>query len=129
MMIDKVTRVRSVEVGFRTVHPGSPGRPGKYREFKNDPDMLAEAKMLTGDENIVNAELVIMYRIGNLRDYLFNVEEQDNTVRILAEAVLRQIVADYGIDDALIRTRVEMEVETRAKLVALAQHYGQGLVM
>jgi len=127
VVTETVTRVRSVEVGFRTIHPGRPGQPGRYREFKEDREMLKEAKMLTGDENIVNAELVTMYKISNLRDYYFNVEAQDDTVRILAEAVLRQVVADYGIDDALIRTRMEMEAEIRTKLIELAQLYGLGI--
>ena len=63
-LIRSVTRVYREEIGFQTIDPGP---PAKYRRRPK------EALMLTGDENIVNVEMVVQYRVSSVTDALFHV--------------------------------------------------------
>lgn len=116
----KVTEVRRIEVGFRTIHPGPPAR---YRE------VLEESLMLTGDENIVDAEIIVQYKIRDAVKYLFNVAAQEELVRDVAEAALRQVVGRHNIDEALTENKAQIEDETREKLQSLLDLYKSGMVV
>ncbi|MEI6157544.1 MAG: SPFH domain-containing protein, partial [Atribacterota bacterium] len=58
----KITEVRRVEIGFRTVNPGP------YQSYQYYPE---ESLMLTGDENIVNCQYTVQYRISDPYKFLF----------------------------------------------------------
>ena len=75
-----VTEVKRIEIGFRTL------RNGQYRTVEK------ESLMLTGDENIVDAEMIVQYKIKDPVAYLFNIMEPELTVREAAEASLRTVV-------------------------------------
>ena len=62
----KVTEIKRLEIGFRTVDPGPPAR---YQFIEK------ESLMLTGDENIVDAQIIVQYKIKNAPDYLFKVKD------------------------------------------------------
>lgn len=123
---EKVSHVRRIEIGFRTL-PSEPGQPANYRDFKADQEMLTEAQMVTGDENIVNTEIVVQYEISSIRDWLFNAENPDQILRLAAESALRQVVGDNGIDDVLIQKRSEISAEICDKVSAVANLYGLGV--
>ena len=73
----KVTKVRRVEIGFRTI---SPGPPAKYQRVPQ------ESLMLTGDENIVDIMFIVQYQIKNAPDYLFNAFQPEAVVKYASEA-------------------------------------------
>ncbi|HZX14008.1 MAG TPA: protease modulator HflK, partial [Thermodesulfobacteriota bacterium] len=77
----RVTEVKRIEIGFRTIDPGP---PASYRHIPE------ESLMLTGDLNIVSSEFIVQYRIKNAEEYLFNVKDVDTTIRDAAEAAKRQ---------------------------------------
>jgi len=116
----KVTQVRRIEVGFRTIHPGPPAR---YRE------VVEESLMLTGDENIVDSQIIVQYKIKDAVNYLFNVRGQEDMVRDATEAALRQVVGRHNIDEVLTENKAQIEDETREKLQSLLDRYGSGLVV
>ena len=62
VQIEPVTSVRRLEIGFRTIQIGP---PAKYRR------VLKESLMLTGDENIIDVQSIVQYRISNLENYLY----------------------------------------------------------
>jgi membrane protease subunit HflK len=124
---EKVTHVRRIEIGFRTTDGGGAGRALQVRDFKADTEMLGEAQMLTGDENIVNIEIVVQYEIASLSDWLFNSRTPEVVLRWASESVLRQVVGDSGIDEVLILNRVEIGQQIRNQLDALAKVYGLGV--
>ena len=70
----KVTEVKRIEIGFRTL------KNGQYRTVEK------ESLMLTGDENIVDAEMIVQYKIKDPVAYLFRIVEPELTVREAAEA-------------------------------------------
>lgn len=120
----KVTEVKRIEIGFRTIHQGP---PAIYQDASNNMDMLREAQMLTGDENIVNSSMIIQYQIKNAADYLFNVKDQEETLRDLAEACERQVIGDRPIDDVLTIGKTEIQVSIAEKIQELADKYSLGI--
>jgi len=123
-----VTVARRIEFGFRT--EGSGDSP-TYRSFMDDFDYLvAEAQMLTGDENVVNCSMAIQYRVSDARKYLFNYADEfavEDALRDIGEAALRQAVGDHPIDDVLTTGKDEVQIEVRDKVQELADRYEMGV--
>ena len=79
----EVTRDNRIEIGFRDVTGNSSSR----RDIAKD-----ESQMITGDENIVDIDFVVFWRISDAGEYLFNLAEPDDTIKVTAEAVMREII-------------------------------------
>jgi len=122
--LPKVTEVKRLELGFETV---SQGTPAVYRDADNDPQMLKEAQMLTGDENVVNNSMIVQYKIRDSIAYLFNIEDPEGTLHDLAEAAERQVVGNRPIDDTLTGGKMEIQLEIAEKMQAMADLYGVGV--
>lgn len=105
-----IEQIRRIEVGFR----------GEQR-------MRDEALMLTGDENIVEAQLIVQYRVSDPSKYLFRLRDPDETLRATAEVALRSMVGRTNIDDLLTTGRERVQDETRQWLQKLMNDYQSGL--
>ena len=128
--IVQVRQVRNMELGFRTVDIGPP--------LRTQP-VPVEALMITGDENIVDVEVVVQYRIIDISAYLFNVFDPGDPVRRITdkpdgrtlkdatEAALREVVGSRSLDDVLTVERAAVETETQDLLQGLLDLYGAGL--
>jgi len=114
----KVTKVRRIEIGFRTV---SVGPPAQYRSVPE------ESLMLTGDENIVSVEFIVQYRIKDPVAYLFNVKDIPETVKDAAEAAMREIVGKTHIDEILTVGKYRIQQETKELLQKILDRYNAGL--
>ena len=120
----KVEEVKRIEVGFRTK---SPGPPATYEDFKSGiPHLLAEAQMLTGDENIVNLDLVVQFRIKDAAAWEFNVKDPVGALRDITEAAIRQVVGDRLIDEATTTGKAEIQAEVKEIIQMLADRYELG---
>ncbi|MCJ7657436.1 MAG: FtsH protease activity modulator HflK [Candidatus Atribacteria bacterium] len=115
-----VTQVKRLEIGFRTI---SLGPPARYRE------MPVEALMLTGDENIVSANVIVQYKIKDPVSYLCNIILPEETVRDAAEATLRQVIGERKIDEALTVGKYEIQEETMKLLQTLLDSYKAGILI
>ena len=120
VQIAPVTEVRRLEIGFRTIQVGP---PAKYRR------VLKESLMLTGDENIVDAELIVQYKIKDAASYLFNFVEPVLTVREAAEASLRTVIGKHKIDEALTSGKFLIQEETKDLLQSILDKYGSGVLV
>ena len=106
--------IRRAEIGFRTEN--------------NIPTRVAtEALMLTGDENIVDAQLIVQYRVVDPSKYLFRLQEPDATLRAATEVALRSAVGKTKIDDILTTGRSQVQEQTREFLQRLLDSYQSGL--
>ncbi len=114
----KVTEVKRVEVGFRTIDPGPPAR---YRKI------IQEAQMLTGDENIVNVEIIVQYKIRDPAEYLFHIRDRERMLRHATEAAIRQIVGSHKIDEVLTTGKFQIQEETKDLLQMIMDRYASGL--
>ncbi|MCH2666226.1 FtsH protease activity modulator HflK [bacterium] len=115
---EKVTQVKRIEIGFRTI---SLDPAPRYQK------VLRESVMLTGDENIVDVELIVQFRISNLKDYLFNVAGQTEAVRGVAESALRQVVGRHTIDQALTEGKLQIQTEIEEEIRSVFELYGMGV--
>ena len=119
-----VTRVNRVEVGFRSAGQATGGRTvGSAR------DVSDEALMLTGDENIIDINFVVLWRIGSAADFRFNVRDPENTVKAAAESVMREIVGQTPIVEATTEGRRAIELRAREQLQQLMVEYGTGVLI
>ena len=121
----KVNVVQRIEVGFRTIENTDPPR---YRGF-DDPEMLREGQMLTGDENIINLSGIVQYRIKDSEAYLFNVRDQESTLRDIAEASIRLVVGDNAVDAVLTTGKVEIADRIHQLVQSMADDYGLGVTI
>jgi membrane protease subunit HflK len=115
---ERVTQVKRIEVGFRTV---SVEPAPRYQK------VLQESVMLTGDENIVDVELIVQYRIANLKDYLFNVAGQTEAVRSVTEAALRYVIGSHTIDEALTEGKLQIQTEMEEQVRKVVDLYQLGI--
>ena len=83
-----VTRINRVEVGYRTSSDirAQPGRDISTR------DVPEESLMLTGDENIIDIDFAVFWRIRDASAYLFNTRNPGYTVKSAAESVMREVI-------------------------------------
>ncbi|MEZ4704572.1 MAG: FtsH protease activity modulator HflK [Bdellovibrionota bacterium] len=107
-----VKKVQKLEVGFRTVSIN----PVRYRHVRN------ESLMLTGDENIINLEFIVQYRISNLRDFLFNVGDPEGTLMDASESAMREIIGRTSIASAMTDGKAQIQLDTQD----LIQNYMDG---
>lgn len=107
--------IRRVEIGFRT-NP-------RYRPIPE------ESLMLTGDENIVDAQAIVQYRVKDPSNYLFKVSDPDKVLLDSAEVALRSVIGKTTIDDALTVGKVKIQEDSRNFLQQLLDTYEAGLLI
>ena len=83
--------------------------------------------MLTGDENIADIDFEVQWKIGNVKDYLFNIKDPQKTIRSATESVMREIVANREIDDVLANKKLEIELEAKELLQNILNSYNAGI--
>ena len=113
----KVTEVKRIEIGFRTIGKN------QYRTIEQ------ESLMLTGDENIVDAELIVQYKIKDPIDYLFNFIGPELTLREASEASLRTVIGRHNIDEALTSGKLMIQEETKELLQIILDKYETGVIV
>ncbi len=112
-----VTRDNRLEIGFRDIA----GRSVSRR------DIADESQMITGDENIVDIDFVVFWRIADAGQYLFNLAEPDETIKVGAEAVMREIIGQTPIQTVLTEGRQNVQTAVRQKLQDLLDEYRAGV--
>jgi len=113
----KVTEVKRIEIGFRTVG-------------KNQYQTIArESLMLTGDENIVDAEMIVQYKIKDPVAYTFNFIEPELTVRQASEASLRTVIGRHNIDEALTSGKFMIQEESKELIQNILDKYNTGILV
>ncbi|MBI4388870.1 MAG: FtsH protease activity modulator HflK [Nitrospinae bacterium] len=113
----KVLKVRRAEIGFRIVDQGP---PQKVR------DIPVESLMLTGDQNIVDIDLVVQYRITDPVAYEFNVRQKQKLIRDVAETAIRGVAGSKMIDEALTTGKAEIQIMVQDQMQALLDRYNSG---
>lgn len=114
-----VERIQRLEVGFRS----EPRRTGSTFQVPR------ESLMLTGDENIVDAQIIVQYRIKDPIPFLFRIQDPIGTLRAATEVALRSRVGNTTIDEVLTVGRVKVQEETRDFLQQLMDTYESGILI
>jgi len=120
----RVTTENLVFVGFRSADgvPQAPrGSAGR--------DVLEESLMLTGDENIIDIDFVVRWRIRDAGDFLFNTRSPESTIKSAAESVMREVIGKTPIQPALTEARGQIEDQVRTGIQAIMDQYKTGIVI
>ena len=120
-----IAQVRRAEVGFRTVSdtPTERSARGGVRTVPQ------EALMLTGDENIVELQLFIQYRVQDPVKFLFGASDPEGILHTSAEVALRSAVGRNTIDYTMTEGRVEVQEQAKGALQELLDAYQTGLLV
>ncbi len=116
-----VTVERRIQIGFRD---------GAIRARNNNTqDNSDESLMLTGDENIVDIDFVVLWRIGSAKDYLFSIRDPEDTIKLVAESAMREIIGQTKIQSALTEARGQIQDDTRALMQTILDEYKAGVIV
>ncbi|HWO97786.1 MAG TPA: FtsH protease activity modulator HflK [Bacillus sp. (in: firmicutes)] len=96
-------------------------KDGEIKEIPKD------TKMITGDENIVLADMVVQWKITSPEKYLYNAEDPQKILYNATSASLRSIIGSSKIDDALTSGKAEIEAQVRDLLSTLVERYDVGI--
>ena len=104
-------QIRRLEIGVRGSTP-----------------FLEESLMITGDENIVDVQLLVQFDIKLIDKFLFRaVDPAGQTIKDASESALRQVVGSRGIDDVLTTEKEAVQAETEVLLQELLDTYEAGI--
>ncbi|GAA5234386.1 FtsH protease activity modulator HflK [Verticiella sediminum] len=111
-----VSQLRTFEIGFR----------GNARST-----VAEESLMLTDDQNIVDLQFVVQYRIrpDGARAYLFNDREPDQAVRQAAETAMREVIGRTPMDFVLYEGRTQIASDASALMQGIMDRYQTGILI
>jgi membrane protease subunit HflK len=116
----KTGRNFQMEFGYRTVEAGVRSRFTE-RGFKD------ESLMLSGDLNVVDLQWTVQYKIGNAKDFLFEVKDVDSAIRDMSESVMRRVVGNRTFDFVLTVGRAEIADRVKVEMQKVLDSYRTGI--
>ncbi len=125
-----ITQERSINLGVNEVADTSPQYRSSLSKGRIIPSKLTnftESHMLTGDENIVDVNLTVVWKIKDAKDYLFSMQDPDNTVSVAAQSVLREIVGQSEMQPIITGDRGKVEDGTKEELQKVMDEFGSGI--
>ncbi|CBI76653.1 ftsH protease activity modulator HflK [Bartonella clarridgeiae 73] len=87
----------------------------------------SEGLMLSSDQNIVNVNFSVYYRISSPSQFLFNVNDQEGTVRQVAESAMREVIGSRPVDDVLRDKKEEVADDVKKIIQLTADKYQLGV--
>ncbi|KGX89087.1 FtsH protease activity modulator HflK [Pontibacillus litoralis] len=94
---------------------------------KDEEKSKNQVQMITGDENIVLANLVVQWKITDPAKYLYGAEDPELVLSNATSSSIRQVIGASTIDEALTSGKAEIENEVRELLVSLIDDYQVGI--
>ena len=116
--IVNVEQQRFIEIGYRD-----------SSRFAKAATIPQESLMLTSDENIINVRLAVQYQINNAKDYLFNVKDNEATLKQLTESVERAVIGRNNMDFVLTEGRSEIVAEIKREIQSAMDDYHAGVTI
>jgi membrane protease subunit HflK len=119
VLLPKVTQVNQLQLGTARLALAS----------VTNPDTSHERQMLTGDENIVEADCAVSWRIKDAGKFLFKVANPEAALKVVAESALREIISRTPIQAAMSDKRQQVAEQTRELLQALLDKADSGILV
>jgi len=115
-----VGRENTLNIGSRAAAPQrrAPGR-----------EVSGENSMLTGDQNIVEIDMNVQWKVRDAQDFLFNIRDPELTLRAVAESAIREIIGRTEIQPALTEARGSIEDETKGLMQQILDEYKAGILV
>ncbi|MDE1935035.1 FtsH protease activity modulator HflK [Bradyrhizobium sp.] len=124
VLLPKALRVSTLNIGFST-----DGTARRGREVPRD--IPEESLMLTGDENIVDVQFTVLWRIkpNGAADYLFNIQNPEGSVKAVAESAMREVVGHSNIQGILTNDKDKIQLEVQELMQRVLDGYGSGILV
>ncbi len=110
--IVNVSQVRTVEVGYRSNVRNKQAR---------------ESLMLTDDENIIDIQFAVQYKLKNAADWVFNNRDAEDAVRQVAETAIREVVGRSKMDFVLYEGREKVAMDVSQLMQQIVDRYKTGV--
>jgi modulator of FtsH protease HflK len=116
-------RVNKIDVGMRPVED--------MRRGTSVREVPEESLMLTGDENIVDVDFSVLWKVrpSAVGDYLFNIQSPEGTVKAVAEAAMREVIGRSNIQPILTGARQTIEAAVQELMQKTLDNYGAGILI
>jgi len=116
-------RVNKLNIGFR--------ESDDMRRGTTLRDVPEESLMLTGDENIVDVDFSVLWKVkpNAVGDYLFNIQNPEGTVKAVAESAMREVVGRSNIGPILTGARQTIETAVQTLMQKTLDDYSAGIVI
>jgi modulator of FtsH protease HflK len=120
--LPKALRVSTISIGMTLID--DPTRRGRTMR-----DVPEESLMLTGDENIVDVDFTVLWRIKSkgAADFLFNIQNPEGTVKAVAESAMREVIGRSNIQPILTGARTTTELGVQQLMQKTLDQYGSGI--
>jgi membrane protease subunit HflK len=118
----KALRVNKIDIGMRVVED-------LRRGAATTRDVPEESLMLTGDENIVDVDFSVFWKVKptGVGEYLFNIQNPEGTVKAVAESAMREVIGRSDIQPILTGARQTIEAAVQDLMQKTLDHYGAGI--
>ncbi|CAN5242886.1 FtsH protease activity modulator HflK [soil metagenome] len=125
VLLPKALRVSTLSIGMRVVDDSRRGGTTTIR------DVPEESLMLTGDENIVDVDFTVLWRIkpDGVGDFLFNIQNPEGTVKAVAESAMRDVIGRSNIQPILTGARTTTEAAVLELMQKTLDTYGSGILI
>jgi modulator of FtsH protease HflK len=123
VLTPKALRVNKIDIGMREIGNGSGGTT-----TRNVPE---ESLMLTGDENIVDVDFAVFWKVkpNGVGDYLFNIQNPEGTVKAVAESAMREVIGQSDLQPILTGARQKTETAVQELMQKTLDRYGAGIMI
>jgi membrane protease subunit HflK len=124
VLTPKALRVNKIDIGMRIVDDLRRGGTATR-------DVPEESLMLTGDENIVDVDFSVLWKVKptGVGDYLFNIQNPEGTVKAVAESAMREVIGRSEIQPILTGARQTIENAVQELMQRTLDHYGAGILV
>jgi modulator of FtsH protease HflK len=124
VLTPKALRVNKIDIGMRVVDDVRRGGTTVR-------DVPEESLMLTGDENIVDVDFSVLWKVKptGVGEFLFNIQNPEGTVKAVAESAMREVIGRSEIQPILTGARQTIETAVQDLMQKTLDHYGAGVII
>ena len=119
-----VTRINRTDIGYRSGSGDARTTSGRDMPVRDIPE---ESLMLTGDENIIDINAAVFWRVRDAGAFLFATRNPEITVKSAAESVMREVIGHTPIQPALTDARAQIEAAVTKGVQTILDQYGSGV--
>lgn len=119
VLLPVVTAQNEIQIGFRKVS----------RSGDDTRAIPEESMMLTQDENVINVQFTVFWRVSDVSNYLFEIRDPEITVKMAAESAMREVIGQNKLQFALTEGRGQIAEDARKRLQELVDEYKAGIIV
>jgi modulator of FtsH protease HflK len=119
-----VTMERRIEIGYR-----GGATIGGMTQNASKLDVPEESLILTGDANIVDIDFVVQWKVADAKAFLFNIRNQEDTIKKVAESALREVVGQGNLQTIITEDRENVAIKTRKIMQDILAEYQSGVMV